>query len=519
MLSSPAMPEFPKIDFCSGDADPEAYAELRDACRRLRFLPSFRHGIVLEAAMVEPADEAAVAAIRQVTHQEVRRFGISRDDFEAAAAELDASISGARPSAEEAVGCAVPCCPQAWDIHQRGAREVAIEMVRFAFESGASDLLLDDQEGWMEVALKLAGKKQILPPVDRGDSAALLKVFKETAGLSTHTVTRWQSGFAAVPLEDGRRADLRIEVSPTVHGESLVARIQDREGQLARMRHLPFSDPSQRLVAQACLAQDQGLVLACGPTGHGKTSTLYACLGHLDRSALNIRTLEDPVEFTVPWITQIPVGAGTGRGFEDGLKSLLRQAPHVILMGEIRDRSAAQACAEAVDTGHLILATVHARDGVGAVSRLLDLGLTGRQISAALTLVIGQRLLRRLCPACRRPARPNPLEAAHFEQHRLPVPEVLYLPGGCPRCGGLGERGVVPVFEFFHPDAHEELGEAVGRASRENFSERELRRLWLGLGGSPLVREGLKLVAAGQIAHGEILRHERTPPGLLVSGA
>jgi len=204
-------------------------------------------------------------------------------------------------------------------------------------------------------------------------------------------------------------------------------------------------------------APEPGLIVATGPTGHGKTTTLYACLGQLDRSVLNIRTLEDPVEFAVPWITQIPVGAGTGRSFADGLKSLLRQSPHVILMGEIRDLPVAQTCMEAVDTGHLILATLHTRDALGVMSRLLDFGLTGRQIALSLLLVIGQRLARRLCPHCRRQVPPTSLQARHFEHYGLPPPAALHVPGGCGECGGKGERGMVPVFELFHPAAHDEL--------------------------------------------------------------
>ena len=297
-----------------------------------------------------------------------------------------------------------------------------------------------------------------------------------------------------------------------MHGESLVARIQDRQLQLARMRDLPFTDPQQRRIAQACLKQAQGLIIATGPTGHGKTTTLYSCLGQLDRSLLNIRTLEDPVEFAVPWITQIPVGAGTGRSFGDGLKSLLRQAPNVILMGEIRDAVVAQTCIEAVDTGHLIFATLHTRDAIGVVARLLDLGLTGRQIATSLLLAIGQRLVRRLCPQCRRPAAPTSLETRHFAQYGLPVPATLYVPGGCPVCGEQGERGVAAAFEFLYPPASDELADLIGRASKETFNEHSLRSRWAELGGSSLVREGLLLAAKGDIAYAEVLKFERNPP-------
>jgi len=422
-MSDAAEPDHPRVPFCADDVDLTAYSAWREECLRLGFLPAFLHGILLEVAMVAPGDEGAVGAIRQLTHREVRRFGISEGDFDRSVARLEAAGQRPDPRAAASEELAIAPRPESWDFHRRSAREIAGDLVRFAFAAGASDLLLDEQEDWMEVAIKLAGQKEILPPVERGYAALLLKAFKEMAGLSTHTATTWQSGFASVPVGGGRRADLRVEITPSVQGESLVARVQDRQLQLDRMRSLPFTDPRQIRLAQACLRQHQGLIIVTGATGHGKTTTLYACLGQLDRAALNIRTLEDPVEFAVPWITQIPVGAGTGRSFGEGLKSLLRQAPHVILLGEIRDRTVAQICVEAVDTGHLIFATLHTRDALGAVSRLLDLDLTGRQISAALALVIGQRLVRRLCPHCRRPERPTPLQSAHFAQYRLPIPE------------------------------------------------------------------------------------------------
>ena len=208
----------------------------------------------------------------------------------------------------------------------------------------------------------------------------------------------------------------------------------------------------------------------------------------------------------MPWITQIPVGAWHGRfrDFGEGLKSLLRQAPHVILLGEIRDAAAAQTCAEAVDTGHLILASLHTRNALGTVSRLLDLGLTGRQIATSLLLVIGQRLLRRLCPHCRRAVKPSVAQVRHFVEQRLPrAGQNFWLPGARPRCGGRGERGLAPVFELLHPASSGDLAERIGRSGRQTFDEPALRERWLELGGSPLLREGLRLAAAGEVSYAE----------------
>ena len=511
-MPPPAARDFARVAFSAADVDLPAYEALKPGCLRLGFLPSFRHGIVLEAAMVTPEREELVRAIRQFTHQEVRRFGISRADFDEAVRTLEGGKVPPDPgeSGSDGTGCGDEV-PEAWDFQESGARGVAARMVGFAFGSGASDLLLDEQEEWMDVAVKIGGRKEILPPVDRGAAAALLKAFKEMAGLPTHAMDSWLSGAATVALPGGGRADLRIEITPTVHGQSLVARVQDRQRQLARMEVLPFTNPRHLRLATACLGQKQGLIVATGPTGQGKTTTLYSCLGRLDRSALNIRTLEDPVEFIVPWITQIPVGSGTGRGYGDGLRSLLRQAPHVILRGEIRSREVAQTCVEAVDTGHLILATLHTRDAIGVVARLLDLGLTGRQVATSLLLAIGQRLVRRLCPGCRRPVAPTRAQALHFESHGLPAPPIIFEPGACPRCGHRGELGVVPLFELFNPGVGDELEDAIGRSTPATYREDRLRARWIERGGEPLVREGLRLAAAGEISHAEVLGHERRP--------
>jgi type II secretory ATPase GspE/PulE/Tfp pilus assembly ATPase PilB-like protein len=508
------------VPFSAEDVDRTAYVELRAACLQYGFLPAFRHGLLLDVAMIAPADEGSVAAIRRLTHQEVRRFWISEGDFDSSVAILEKGLApGELPrqgywspdgllSDDASTGREMPHCPETWNCHRRSAREVIADLVRFAHASGASDIMLDEQEEWMDVAIKVDGQKEILTPVEAAAAGGILKAFKEIAGITTLTVNSWQSGAASFPVDEKRKVDLRIEITPTVHGQSLVARIQDRALQLRRMRHLPFADPEQLRLAAACLAQSQGLILATGPTGHGKTTTLYSCLGHLDSSILNIRTLEEPVEFIVPWITQIPVGSGTGRSFGDGLKSLLRQAPHVILMGEIRDGLVAQVCLEAVETGHLILASLHTRDAIGAVARLMDLGTTGRQISTTLQLSIGQRLVRRLCPHCRRPEKPTIDQARHFEQHGLSIPETLWIPGGCARCGERGERGVAPIFELFHPQGHSDLAEQIGRAGRDSYDERALRARWLELGGSPLAREGLRLAARGHITHAEALKHD-----------
>jgi type IV pilus assembly protein PilB len=490
------------VPLSGSDIHLEAFELCRELCVRYQFLPTYSDGLLMQVAMVDPANERAYIELRNFTHQEVRAFGITDDDFEKALAWL---LS--KPSQVEEIKVELSNeRPKSWS-HYTISRELVLEIVTIAFRLGASDIFIDQQELWTEVAMTVAAQKEILPPLSKENGSAVLKAFKEMSGITTQQYTTWLSGFARCRV-DQSWAELRVEITPTLHGESLVARIQNRALQLQRMRRLPFTNAEQTRNVLACLAQSQGLILATGPTGHGKTTTLYACLGQLDRSKLNIRTLEDPVEFAVPWITQIPVGSGTTRSYADGLKSLLRQAPHVILMGEIRDNEVAQTCVEAVDTGHLILATLHARDAIGVVSRLMDLGLSGNAIARSLTLIISQRLMRSLCVQCKQKVKTSELQARHYVRYNLAVPEFLWVSCGCKSCGGVGEKGVVPVFEIIRPSVHLGLNAELRKVTRLAYDEEKLRGIWLRTGGVPLIKEALMRAAQGEIGYTEVIKYE-----------
>lgn len=492
------------VPLSGSDINVEAFELCHELCTRFQFLPTYSDGFLMQIGMVDPANERAYIELRNFTHQEIRSFGIRDEDYEKALAWL---LNKPSQVADVKVELSYER-PKFWN-HFTISRELVLEIVTLAFRLGASDIFIDQQELWTDVAMTIASQKEILPPLSKDHGSSVLKAFKEMSGITTQQYATWLSGFARCPV-DQTWAELRVEITPTLHGESLVARLQNRSLQLERMRVLPFSNPDQTRSVLSCLAQRQGLILATGPTGHGKTTTLYSCLGQLDRAKLNIRTLEDPVEFAVPWVTQIPVGSGTMRSYADGLKSLLRQAPHVILMGEIRDNEVAQTCVEAVDTGHLILATLHTRDAIGVVSRLMDLGLTSHAIATSLTLIISQRLMRRLCIECKKKVKVTELQARHYARYHLAVPEHLWIGCGCKLCGGVGEKGIVPVFEIVRPSVHLGLSAELRKVSRVGYDEEKLRSLWLRTGGIPLIKEALSRAAQGEIAYSEVVKYEYT---------
>ena len=315
------------IPFSLTDVDLATFEKLRQLCTRLQFLPTLSEGVLLQLAMVDPYSERSFAEIRNFTHQEVRAFGISLADFE----KVMTLIESKSTRVDKIKDHQTPSVrPKFWG-NCSSARHLVLEIVRVAFHIGASDIFIDQQESWTEVAMTVSGKKEILPPLVRETGNSTMKAFKEMAGIATQGSQSWQSGFARCAIED-QWAELRVEITPTIHGESLVARVQNRSLQIERMKTLPFYTPEQRLLAGQCLGQKQGLILATGPTGHGKTTTLYACLNHINTPDVNIITYEDPVENKMAGLSQVQIRYDIGFTFASGLRSALRQDPDIIMV-------------------------------------------------------------------------------------------------------------------------------------------------------------------------------------------
>jgi general secretion pathway protein E len=252
------------------------------------------------------------------------------------------------------------------------------------------------------------------------------------------------------PGRPPRRVDYRVSFAPAVYGQKLVMRILDTANAPHHISDLKMTDsviePIKRM-----LQQESGMILACGPTGSGKTTTLYALLRDIDLQERNVVTIEDPVEIQLDGVTQIPVNEQQGNSFSALLKSVLRQDPDIILVGEVRDAETARIAVQSAMTGHLVFSTVHARDAIGAVYRLLDLGVEPYLVSSGLQLVLAQRLVRQLCPHCRKPVRPTPEQLATMARLGVRPKGNIFDPKGCRRClntGFFGRRTVVELLQF-----------------------------------------------------------------------
>ncbi|MGR3375607.1 GspE/PulE family protein [Salipiger abyssi] len=370
-------------------------------------------------------------------------------------------------------------------------------LLRRAVLSGASDLHVEPHEGGLRVRMRIDGFLQEV--MNRADVPVrrIVSRLKVMAGLDIAETRLPQDGRIALSL-GGRMIDTRVSSLPGHYGERIVLRILDRSAGLMPLADLGFSTAQQTLLERLS-ALPNGIILATGPTGAGKTTTLYSLLQLAERNERNIVTVEDPIEYDLPGISQSQINAEIGMTFAVGLRATLRQDPDVILVGEIRDPETASVAAQAALTGHLVFSSLHANSAIGAVVRLRDLGIDNFLIAATLRGMIAQRLLRKLCPDCRRPQPVSAEQAALFQRHDLPPPDTLYAPGGCESCGGSGHAGRLGIFEMV------EVGERLRAAIDGGATETELTQMALGA-GETLIGQGLAAAAAGRTSLTETLR-------------
>ena len=371
------------------------------------------------------------------------------------------------------------------------------QLLRQAVSAGASDLHIEPYEDGLRARMRVDGFLQKI--MDRSDvpTRRVVSRLKVMAGLDIAETRLPQDG--RIPLSlGGRMIDTRVSSLPGHYGERIVLRILDRSSGLMALSDLGLS-ATQVSVLSRLSTLPNGIILATGPTGAGKTTTLYSLLQLANRDERNIVTVEDPIEYDLPGVSQSQINAEIGMTFANGLRATLRQDPDVILVGEIRDGETASVAAQAALTGHLVFSSLHANGSVGAVVRLRDLGLDNFLIAATLRGVIAQRLLRRLCTDCAEPHAPTASEAAHFARHGLPVPETLLDARSCAACGGSGYAGRIGIFEMI------EVGEALRAAIDAGESEAALRALAV-TEAETLFGQGLQEVAAGRTSLTEILR-------------
>ena len=316
--------------------------------------------------------------------------------------------------------------------------KLAWSLVEKAVAAGASDLHLEPMRDAVRVRIRVDGLLRELVRLPLAAHSTLVTQLKVAANMDIAEKRVPQDGRIALEL-DGRSVDLRLSTLPTTLGEKIAIRLLAQQ-ELLQLDELGFTQANLACYRRL-FTQPNGLILLTGPTGSGKTSTLYATLAELDAATRNIITLEDPVEYSLPGINQVAVNRRSGMTFAKGLRAIVRQDPDVIMLGEIRDEETAGIAVQAALTGHLVLSTLHTNSAAGAVYRLLDMGIAPYLLAAALRGVVAQRLVRRLCPACRRQRTATAAERSFLGA------AIVWEQQGCEQCQSAGYRGRVAVQE------------------------------------------------------------------------
>jgi general secretion pathway protein E len=370
-------------------------------------------------------------------------------------------------------------------------------LVENAIGSGASDIHIEPFEDTLRVRYRIDGilYEQEAPP--RRLQAAVTSRIKIMAEMNIAERRLPQDGRIRVTLH-GRRVDIRVSTIPTVHGESIVMRLLDRSSVFLPLERLGFSDETRRRF-ERLITLPHGILLVTGPTGSGKTTTLYGALDKINSPDRKILTVEDPVEYQLKGVNQIPVKAKIGLTFATGLRHIVRQDPDVILVGEIRDLETADVAIQAALTGHLVFSTLHTNDAPSAITRLQDMGVESFLLVSVLEGVIAQRLVRRICQACREPHAPPPADLQALGVSADPG-VTLFRGRGCDECRGTGYRGRSGIYELFL------ISEEVRSLALRRVSAREIRRHAIEMGMVTLRLDGWAKAQQGLTTVDEVLR-------------
>ena len=359
-----------------------------------------------------------------------------------------------------------------------------------AIEEGASDIHIEPREKDIAVRLRVDGVlRNIIPPPKRMQWAIASRI-KILSGLNIAERRLPQDGSCRVRIMH-RTVDIRVSTIPTIYGEKVVMRLLDKGNLKTDLEELGFDSHSLGIILEE-IQQPHGMILLTGPTGSGKTTTLYSALTRINSPERNIMTVEDPVEYELEGVNQVQARSGIGLDFAAALRSFLRQDPDVILVGEIRDLETASIGIKAAQTGHLVFSTLHTNDSTSTVDRLLNMGVEPYLICSSLNLVIAQRLVRKICVKCKEPYEPERGLVARFDK-LLPDhdPVTFYHGAGCPECAGTGYRGRVALYELFRVST--EIKELI----LQGVVTSKIRQEALAQGMRPLALSGMEKVAAG----------------------
>ncbi len=469
-----------------------------------RIAPLKVDGDELQVATTDPTDLTRFHAIEIATGLKVRpflakekdilaRIGVESDE----GASADTAADGSATQEFGAIGD-----EEDVEYLRDMASEVPVirivnQMISRALESRASDIHIEPYESELKIRYRIDGILHDMESPPRQMKSAIISRFKILAQLNIAERRLPQDGRFKVKVA-GKDVDLRISTIPTLYGESVVIRLLERSQIFSDLHSLGFPDDILQRFSDM-ITKPHGMVLVTGPTGSGKTTTLYGALQKINDPGKKIITVEDPVEYQLAGINQIQVKPQIGLTFANGLRSIVRQDPDIIMIGEIRDFETAEIAVQAALTGHLVLSTLHTNDSAGAISRLLEMGVQDYLLASSLLCVLAQRLVRRLCMNCRKEV---PFEGTKFEGWVDP-PDTVWGPTGCEACSGTGYIGRIGIYELLR------ISPAVSKLIVERTDAGSIRSFALTQGLSLLKQDGWQKARDGVTTIEEVLRVTR----------
>jgi type IV pilus assembly protein PilB len=469
-----------------------------DVTRRCELVPVARQGEdTLVVAMADPANVVAIDDVEIQTGMNVQVAVATREDILAVIANMTRLDSAVTEVVEDDSHAEV----EMFDVHDAATETPIVKLVNAllsqAVSHGASDVHFEAEAREMRVRIRIDGVLEEIARVPGRMVPGVVSRIKIMCELDISERRLPQDGRVGLNV-DGKQIDIRVVTLPTVHGESVVMRILDRSNVLIEIPRLGLDEFSMGRL-QAATGQAHGSVLVTGPTGSGKSTTLYAVLNSLNTPDKNIVTIEDPVEYQLDGVTQVAVNARSGLTFATGLRAMMRADPDIIMVGEVRDRETAQISIEAALTGHLLLSTLHTNDAPSSITRLVEMGIEPFLVASSVRCVIAQRLARVLCPGCKKPVT---LESSVLARSGFHVEHDIagYEASGCPRCSGSGYRGRVGIYEIM-PVSDEIRDLALHSASSDRIAETAREQ-----GMRTLREDAFEKVKQGVTAVDEVLR-------------
>ncbi|WP_084667137.1 GspE/PulE family protein [Thermanaeromonas toyohensis] len=499
----------PKVVLADYRLDPEVVKLIPEGlARRHLAVPVRKDGKRLLVAMADPLNLTALDDLRLATGLEIMPAIASEAEIEATLSRFwqpslePPNIAGL----EEVAAAGAVRTRESFDLDEmaragmEGAPAVQLvnKLIAQAVRSRASDIHIEPQEGYVRVRFRIDGLLREVLRLPLGVLSSLISRIKIMGGMDIAEKRLPQDGRFQVTLEK-RSIDLRVSSMPTVYGEKVVLRILDKATMLLPLDALGFL-PSTRERYESLIRSAYGMILITGPTGSGKTTTLYATLNALSSPEKNIVTIEDPVEYLLPGINQVGVNPKAGLDFASGLRAILRQDPDVIMVGEIRDQETADIAVRAATTGHLVLSTLHTNDAAGAVTRLLDMGIEPFLVNSSLIGVVAQRLVRLICPRCKEPYAPEQSTSLYAFLGEEGEGRIFYRGRGCQDCNYTGYQGRTAIQEVLV------MNEEIRTLVAAKAPATEIKKAAVAGGMVTLREDGLLKASQGLTTVEEVIR-------------